>query len=127
MKKCNYCGQDLDDDAKFCPNCGARCDTNNTSTETTNGSYSYYDPNVMAQPPRQPQSNDSPSVGFGILSFFFPLVGLILFLIWHSEYPRKAKSCGIGALVSVICYVLLICCFVIFIIIAASAGMQEYY
>jgi hypothetical protein len=36
------------------------------------------------------------------LSFFFPLVGLILWLVWLDSSPKKAKSCGIGALVGVI-------------------------
>lgn len=48
-----------------------------------------------------PQSQDGKSIGFGILGFFFPLVGLILFLVWRTEKPLKAKSVGIGALVSV--------------------------
>jgi hypothetical protein len=46
--------------------------------------------------------DDKGSVGFGILSFFIPLVGLILFLVWHKEKPRKAKSAGIGALIGMV-------------------------
>jgi uncharacterized membrane protein YhaH (DUF805 family) len=43
--------------------------------------------------------NDKSSIGFAILSFFIPLVGLILFLVWKKDTPLKAKSCGIGALI----------------------------
>ena len=45
---------------------------------------------------------DAPSVGFAFLGFFFPLVGLILFLVWKDQFPLKAKSCGKGALIALI-------------------------
>ena len=37
-----------------------------------------------------------------MLSFFIPLVGLILFLVWNNESPRKAKACGKWALIGFI-------------------------
>ena len=45
---------------------------------------------------------DAPSAGFAVLGFFIPIVGLILFLVWHDTYPLRAKSAGKGALISVI-------------------------
>ena len=45
---------------------------------------------------------DASSIGFAILGFFFPIVGLILFLIWKDQFPLKAKSCGKGALIGAI-------------------------
>jgi len=45
---------------------------------------------------------DAPSMGFAVLSFFFPLVGLILYLVWKDQFPMKARSCGGGALIAVI-------------------------
>jgi drug/metabolite transporter (DMT)-like permease len=50
---------------------------------------------------RETSPDDKGSVGFGILSFFIPLVGLILFLVWHKEKPRKAKLAGIGAIIGI--------------------------
>jgi len=44
---------------------------------------------------------DSRSIGYVILGFFMPLVGLILFLLWKSQFPQKASSCGKGALIGV--------------------------
>ena len=35
-----------------------------------------------------------------------PIVGLVLFLVWKDTKPRNAKAAGIGALVSVIQYLL---------------------
>lgn len=42
------------------------------------------------------------SIGFGILSFLIPLIGLILYLVWKRNKPQKAKSCGIGALIGIV-------------------------
>jgi len=45
---------------------------------------------------------DAPSGGFATLGFFFPLIGLILFLVWKDQTPLKARSAGKGALIGVI-------------------------
>lgn len=52
--------------------------------------------------------SDAPSGGYAVLCFFFPVVGLILYLVWKDQFPIRAKSCGKGALVGVIVYVALI-------------------
>ena len=39
---------------------------------------------------------------YSILSFIFPIVGLVLFLVWKNDKPTVAKSCGLCALVSFI-------------------------
>jgi preprotein translocase subunit SecD len=48
---------------------------------------------------------DHSSIGFGILGFLIPIAGLILFLVWKDQMPKKAKSAGLGALIGVIAYV----------------------
>lgn len=48
---------------------------------------------------RVPQAQGN--IGFAILGFCIPLVGLILFLVWNTDRPADAKYAGIGALVSV--------------------------
>ncbi len=45
---------------------------------------------------------DSGSAGWGILGCCFPIVGLILFLVWKDDKPKNAKSAGVGALMGVI-------------------------
>ena len=40
--------------------------------------------------------------GWGILGFFLPLVGLILWLVWKRKKPRSARASGIGALIGFI-------------------------
>jgi hypothetical protein len=79
MKYCRYCGAEMLDDAVLCVKCGCPVESTTIAEET-----------------------DAPNMGFAVLSFFIPLVGLILYLTWKDKTPLKAKSCGKGALVGVI-------------------------
>ena len=49
--------------------------------------------------PAQGAVTDSGNIGWGVLGFFFPIVGLILFLVWRTTKPNCAKVAGIGALI----------------------------
>ena len=69
MKFCSKCGKEILDEAVVCPNCG--CSVKN-----------------------EIDANDAPSAGFSVLSFFFPIVGLILYLVYKDRSPMKAKSAG---------------------------------
>ena len=69
--------------------------TQSTTSQNTQGlPYDQY--------PQVPQSEDSGSMGWGVLGFFFPLVGLILFLVWQNTRPKDSKIAGKGALIGVI-------------------------
>ena len=50
---------------------------------------------------------DNGGIGWGLLGFFIPIVGLILFLVWNDTKPRTARAAGKGALVGVIFNVVL--------------------
>ena len=65
---CKNCGSQIDDKAVVCPKCGVA--TGKTSAA----------------------SDDAPSGGFAVLCFLFPLLGLILYLVWKADYPQKAHS-----------------------------------
>ncbi len=82
---CKNCGKEIDDRAVICPYCGVA--VNEEKLKQMNGAA---------------KSDDAPSVGFAVLCFFLPILGLILYLVWKDEYPLKAKSCGKGALIGVI-------------------------
>ncbi len=89
---CKNCGQELDDKAIVCTSCGVPTDNY------------FMDQNPIA-------ADDAPSTGFAVLSFFFPLLGLILYLVFrftHPMHPLLAKSCGKGALAGVITEVVLV-------------------
>ncbi|MCL2376767.1 MAG: hypothetical protein FWC76_05145 [Defluviitaleaceae bacterium] len=68
-----------------------------------------------------PNVQDGPSVGFMVLSIFFPVVGLILYFVWKDSQPLKAKSCGKGAIIGVIAGVVLA---ILFIALGACAVMM---
>ncbi|MBE6915420.1 MAG: zinc ribbon domain-containing protein [Ruminococcaceae bacterium] len=84
MKYCPKCGRQLVDEAVICVSCGC------------------------AQSRRWfGNREDSSSFGWGVLGFFVPLLGLILYLLWKDATPKKAKSVGIGAIIGAVVGVLI--------------------
>ena len=84
MKFCTHCGKELMDEAVVCPGCG--CSVTNQSQ--------------TAQPATQYQGDDTVSVGLCVLSALIPLFGIIYWPVKHKETPKKAKACGITALIA---------------------------
>ena len=76
---CSHCGKEIADIAVICPACGTKVDKG-----------------------IKPVEADKSSFWFGLLSFIFPLIGLILFIVWKDNMPKRAKSAGIGAIIGVI-------------------------
>ena len=99
---CKKCGKEINDEAVICPYCG--CATDNMNKRRT-------------------APDDAPGFGWGVLGFFFPIVGLILYLVWKSDYPLRAKSAGKGALAGVITIVVL---YIIIIAIGICAATMTY-
>ena len=83
---CPNCGKELSETTNYCPNCGYRIERNQNSYSYTSNSM-----NVMRE------KNGS---GYGILSFFFPIAGVILYFVWRKSRPEFAKSCLVGFLIS---------------------------
>lgn len=84
MAFCKNCGNQIGDGAIMCPQCG-----------------------TMVAPVQQQPAQQKASFGWAVLGFFFPIVGLILFLVWKKDQPAKAKMAGIGALVGFIVNIVL--------------------
>ncbi len=82
MIYCSRCGKQNPDSASFCESCGA--------------------PIKVAIKPQNNNPNDSKSFGFAFLGFLFPLIGLILYIVWRKDMPLRASSVGKGALIAVI-------------------------
>ena len=96
MAYCKNCGAQVDDRTIICPFCGAN---QNTS----------------------PAVVDNGGIGWGILGFCIPIVGLVLFLVWKDQKPRNAKMAGIGALISVAAGVIM---YVLLAILGVGLGMM---
>ena len=107
MKYCSNCGAQLRDDAASCPYCGCPSGPRPGGQygQYRGGQYQQYQPypgqNPYYQNPYGGQRNpaDVNSTGLNGLSFFFPMVGLILYLVWNSSMPIKAKGVGKWALI----------------------------
>ena len=68
----------------YCPNCGEQID----------------DKAVVCPKCGVPVKNAT--APDDVLGFLFPIIGLILYLVWKSERPLRAKSAGKGALIGFI-------------------------
>jgi len=96
IRFCGACGTEIPNSNVFCPICGAKLADQLIGTDQSQSRHTVYRNNQGF--------DDSSSIGFATLSFFFPLVGLILFLVWRESLPLKAKSCGKGAIIGAIVY-----------------------
>lgn len=81
--------------------------------------------NVSATQSQQTDSEGS-TVGWGILGFFIPIVGFILWLIWKDEHPARAKSAGIGCLVSICLGVVGVILYVVLVFVISGIGVGAY-
>ena len=84
QKYCSNCGSKINEDAYICVKCGVVVENNNKSNNVTN------------------IRKDSGSNWYGVLGFFIPLAGLILYICLKDAELKNAKKAGKGALISVI-------------------------
>ena len=84
---CKYCGQELAEGEDFCPNCGKKVNEDNL-------------PVVVEE--KVEKKTEKVSFGWAVLGFFFPIVGLILFIVWKAEHLSIARKAGIGAIAGVV-------------------------
>ena len=67
---CKHCGNEIPDLAVICVHCGNKV----TKVE------------------------EKPSALYWWLGFLFPIIGFVLWAVWHGDSPAKAKKAGVGAL-----------------------------
>lgn len=100
MLYCGHCGAEVRDGANYCTKCGEPLNTEASEVHIKT---------EYAEQARE-CSTDSGSFAWAVLGFFFPVVGLVLYLVWQCEKPRNALMAGKGALVSAI---LNVCAYII--------------
>ena len=94
MKYCRNCGNGMDDNAIFCPKCGARANGDGPAInfDTFGGGYTPYG---AYQP-----VDTAPSALVAVAAFSFWWAGLALWYFCRYTRPGKAKSALKGALSS---------------------------
>jgi hypothetical protein len=90
---CTACGFEPLNGENYCQDCGAetktgqklciKCKSQLFSKNKTFGGYAV---------------EDKPDFGVAFISFLIPLIGLILYLVWVGNQPKKAGSAGRGAI-----------------------------
>ena len=103
---CPECGAKVSDQAVACPKCGSPLNSVPSQRTTQHGS-AYQQPAYQQVAPVHQQviqrtnPSDVPNGGLNVLSFFFPLVGFILWGVFKRDTPIKAKSCAKWAWISI--------------------------
>ena len=117
MKFCKYCGGSIDDNAIFCPNCGARVSGDNPNVNSN--PFDRYNPgNTVAY-------DTQGSLLIAIVSFLCWEAGLIIWLLWRYSHPGKARSAAKGALCSV-CLSMSILGAVLWLVLREDADKRDY-
>ncbi len=96
---CSNCGREIPEQAAVCLGCGAAANRKTVS--------------------------DTGGAGWWWLGFLVPLAGLLIWITCNDNQPKRAKSAGMGALVSVIVSVALSVLFVIlwFVFVVLMVGL----
>ncbi len=75
---CRNCGKEIDNNLAQCPYCNTPVMQGQTVVEDNGGAW------------------------WSILGCCFPIVGLILYIVWKDTKPKSSKEAGIGALIGVL-------------------------
>lgn len=94
---CKYCGSEIK--GNFCSNCGRKV---------------------------QEESRESSGFGYGVLGFFFPLIGFILFLVYLNEKKKASRASLIGCITGVLVKALLVM-FALFVFSYGIGGAVDCY
>lgn len=91
---CKWCNREVQNNTQFCTYCGKELNDANNNINPNSTSVNFGNPFEKTE--------EKVNVGLAILSWFIPLVGLILFLVKKDDKPKTAKACGLCALISFI-------------------------
>lgn len=83
---CKFCGRRIPEKSVGCPYCGKI--VNPRMSEQTKVD--------------EKRVKDEPSFLWGVVGFLIPLLGVILYIIWHESYPSRSASIIKGCLLSIV-------------------------
>lgn len=129
MPFCGNCGTELKNNEAFCPNCGAptgnapktNAGTNPPDFDEIKGKVgdvivkiddkfdsatdkveNFVNTQIVSPPNVTPDADDAESIWMNILSFFFPIVGIIIWFINRGNKPVLAKGVLKWALIGMV-------------------------
>lgn len=109
MKYCIFCGEKIEEDSEFCPNCGAKQERITVTNEEINAS----------------NNNDASNLSIIalIFAFVFPIVGLILGIIGMSKAKNMSgKGYGLSLAAVIIAGLDIVMTIVVLIIVIVFGG-----
>ncbi len=80
MAYCRYCGAQIHDGDKKCPECGKRTEDTAYSVGTRS------------------EERKIEYIGCGIVGLLMPIAGLVCYIMWKNERPKCAKAAAVGAI-----------------------------
>lgn len=79
-KFCYSCSKEIDENQDLCDECQTEVEHDD---ETKN------------------EEDEAFVLGWGVLGFFFPIIGIILWMLWIGTKPRASNASGIGVLLGI--------------------------
>ncbi len=99
---CKACGNNVYGNKISCPVCGAALGNKGVQARANqNISYTYNNQtskNTKTHTQSVANQEEGSGFGWGVLSFFLPLVGVILFFVLRASRPNGANAAIIGAI-----------------------------
>ena len=117
MKFCRYCGNSIDENAIFCPSCGARVSGDNP--RVNNNPFNMYNPGHTVS-----YDNEGSKL-IAFISFLCWEAGLVIWFLWRYSHPGKARSAAKGALANA-CFGMPVLGFVLWLILREDVTKREY-
>lgn len=101
MAYCRKCGEQIDDEAVICPKCGV----------PQNKNYGNNEKNTV---------NDTGGSIYVLLGAIFPVIALIMYLIWKDERPKTSADLEQGMKICLIIIGIIIVWYVVELVIAGG-------
>ena len=101
MAYCRKCGEQIDDEAVICPKCGV----------PQNKNYGNYEKNTV---------NDTGGSIYVLIGVIFPVIALIMYLIWKDERPKTSADLERGMKICLIIIGIIIVWYVVELVIAGG-------